>query len=51
MVISLESLETLEEIIPKDILCVLEKYSDVMLDSLSSFHVPETMRSGRRPKK
>ena len=32
--ISLESLENPGEIVPKDILCVLERYRDVMSDSL-----------------
>ncbi|KAA0054252.1 RNA-directed DNA polymerase-like protein [Cucumis melo var. makuwa] len=35
MAIPLESLENPKKIVPKDIMCVLEKYSDVLSDSLS----------------
>ncbi|KAA0062527.1 uncharacterized protein E6C27_scaffold43900G00020 [Cucumis melo var. makuwa] len=43
MAIPLESLENPGETVPKDILCVLEKYSDVMPDSLPKSLPPRRM--------
>ena len=43
MAISLKSLENLGGTVPKDILCVLEKYSDMMFDSLPKCLPPRRM--------